>query len=193
MKAIAAVLALMSLQAAWADEIRVAHFDAKKVFATCQHAKDVETELQAHLGGSHKMEELQKESPELWQRYQFLMNRITELDKQHSTRSDEQQDDLFQRYAQDLRLLETQINKKKDADQAIFDRQMKDEIRQIYREIGAAAAQFGREHGYFAIIPKNKSSDESTLPSVIITAPGDDVTDAVIEMLNKDYATRKAK
>ena len=63
---------------------------------------------------------------------------------------------------------------------------------QILKDIWEIASQLGSERHYDFVIPNNLTGD-GLLISVIATGHADDITEAILTRLNKQYATKHPK
>lgn len=170
--------------------LKVAYVDSDSLLKKYQYAIDMEKELNAFKTAKendykNQMQKLQNDSQKLeadYKNYLSTGDKLT-LSQQQSTEAElkKRQNDLQAR-AQKVQSLEMEYTMQ------IQERQLK-ENEKLLKAIFAFIAQYNSENQQFDIILRHTFSDSPTL----YVNPGMDITDEIIEGLNKEYKEVKGK
>ncbi len=186
-----AVLFLV-IASAEADEFRIARFDAQRVFDEYQHTKD----LRSAIAGKINVDGPATDTPELGRQLK-LEARVAELtSKTKAVPANSQERDRLELQLQ-LATLETQIDDLRRALESIRREQAQKESvqqqrRQLLEEISSAGSRICADRGYQALVPY-RVPIEGPFPSIVVSSTGDDLTEALLERLNREYAAGKSK
>jgi hypothetical protein len=172
-----------------ADEMRTARFDARRVFGQYQHTKDASAQHSKQDGPVYPVIE------KLIDKGKTQKARVEELTASVNAAAGETRERLQLQLDvatlavenSDLRLrLESMRIEQGLKEKAQNQRGM------IIGEIWSAAARLATERGFFIVVPEGLPADGPFL-SVVVTSKAEDVTEALLSNLNKEYAAKVSK
>ena len=182
------LLSVASLLSARADELRIARFDAKRVFDQYQHTKDESAQHSKHDEPPSKLDES-------LDRYKTQKQRIEELQSSVTAASGDTRERLqLQLETAILRAQNTELQielQNLRREQELKDKALSKRA-QILKEIWATASHFGTERHYHLIVPNDLTADGLFI-SVITSEHADDITEELLTRLNEQYAANKSK
>lgn len=193
MKRIALIfLSAVSVISARAEELRIARFDAQRVFDQYQHTTDLEKEISVKR--NTRLSGPESERLEARLKLKDRVDDFTAKLREATAGTPERE-----RLAQQLQIatLEQQIDGLARAIEGLRREQtLKAESQSqragIIREIWAEAAVFATENRYSLVIPDGLGAD-GPFVSIVVTGKFDDITDSLLTRLNKRYSSKATK
>lgn len=187
-RAVTILLFLASLLSTRADELRIARFDAKRVFDEYQRTKDESTQYSKH-------DDPPTELDKALERYKTQKKRIDDLQASVAAAAADAREHLQSQL--DVAILTGQNTELEITLHRLRrEQELKDKAisvrAQILKEIWQAASHFATERHYQLVIPNDLTCDGLFI-SVIASEHGDDLTDPILARLNEQYAAKKSK
>lgn len=187
-----------SLAQAVGEELRIARFDAVRVFDQYQRTKDAERKQSERRNSS-----IRGPASEGWDalqemnRYNAIVARVKELGAKIEAAkpgSPERAELQIQERAAVLDARETQFKIQEAS--ATRERKQQDEAKQlraeILKDIRDAVKQLANDRGFQLVVPENLPEDIAMV-GIFAALKGDDITEALLTLLNERYAAQKPK
>jgi Skp family chaperone for outer membrane proteins len=187
-RAVTILLFLASLLSTRADELRIARFDAKRVFEQYQRTKDESAQRS-------KYDDPPTEADQAVERYNTQKKRVKELQASVAAAAADARERLQSQLdgvilaAQNTELLIRLL--RLQSEQELREKALSVRA-QILKEIWQAASYFATERHYQFVVRSDLAGD-GLFVSVITTERADDLTDAILIRLNEQYAAKKSK
>jgi len=191
MTRLAAVLWLVSaVQVASADELRIARFDAQRVFQECQQSKEIEAAKDNQRG------DRAPETPAAtrWFKLKDQVVALTEQVKRAREDAPERERLELQLKLATLTLEVEQLHRQFELEE-LEKKQAAERLRERSEILGAiwgAASRLGAERNYRIVVPDRLPSD-GLFFTIPVSGATDDLTDAILARVNEEYVAKKLK
>lgn len=171
-----------------ADELRIARFDAKRVFDQYQRTKD-------ESARPSKRDDPPTELDQTLERHKTQKKRVEELQASVAAAAADARDHLqLQLAVAILRAQNTELEAKLlrlRREQELKDKALSVRA-DILKEIWQAASHLAPERHYQLVVPRDLSGDRLFV-SAITSEHADDLTELILARLNEQYAAKKSK
>jgi Skp family chaperone for outer membrane proteins len=178
---------IVAASSAFGDDVRIARFDAKRVFEQYQHTKEVSAKRHPMGPGSATPEI--EERIKLKERLANLSERVKQAAEGTGERERSEQAEKIAGLELQLAELRWALENRQRADAA--SEELRRNRAKLVKEIWSETKSLASERGYALVVPDDLSSEG--LLNVITSAKCDDITDELIVRLNQKYQGKRAE
>lgn len=187
-----AVGLMLAASSAFGDDVRIARFDAKRVFEQYQHTKELQDAVSAkrHPMGPGSATPAIEQQLELKERLADLSGKVKRAVEGTPERERLEQAEKIAALELQLAELRRALENRQRADAA--SEELRRNRAKVIEEIWSEAKLLASEKAYALTVPDNLSAD-GFLNVIITSAKSDDISDELLARLNQKYQAKRVE